>query len=224
MLDNGSFNYYGGTETETEQEQAQSAVYGYNYEPQETAVQDTSTYDDYTMQQNYDEQSYYEPSTSTDFESGAEESGNEQTVRGIQLHDIQREQVEVVNLIKTKQKLALTPRMKIVATVFSIVTFALLFLIIFNFASLGSINSTIAERQTTVNELNLRINELKTQYNELSDDNNFIQEAEQRDYVFPDESNTYYVDSSQFYNEESIEKLPSNWFNDFCNFLSGLFN
>ena len=221
MLDNGSFNYYGGTETETEQEQAQSAVYGYNYEPQSSESQDMPSYDDYTMQQNYDEQSYYEPSTSSDFKSNTDDAVSEQSVRGIQLHDIQKEQVEVVNLLKTKQKLALTPRMKIVATVFSIITFALVFLIIFNFASLGSINSTIADRQITVNELNLRINDLKSQYNELSDDNNFMQRAE--DYILPDESNTYHIDSSNFYTEEGIEDLPSNWFNDFCNFLSGIF-
>lgn len=223
MLDNGSFNYFGVTETETEQEQAQTAVYG-EIQPQIDTQVDTGTYDDYSMTANYTEQRSYESDTAN-FEE--QESSEEQVATyttGFQFHDIQKEEQEVVNLIKTRQKIALSGRMKIVATMFSVIMAALMFLIVFNFASVGAINSAISDRQFTVNELNVRINELQSQYNELSDDDNFYRNAVDNNYVRPDESNTVHMSSSDLYEEETIEKLPSNWFNDFCNFLSRLFH
>lgn len=226
MLENGSFNYYNGSVTETEQEQ-QTAQQVESAQSVQTESQfdenaNLGVYDDYSMTANYTEQSNYE-SAKTESETDSDETETESYSYAINLPNIQKEEQEVVTLTKTRQKIALSPRMKIIMSVFSVIMASLLFLIIFNFASLGSLNLSISERQNTVSEMNARISDLQAKYNELSDDEDFLNQAVENNYVIPDESNTVHLNSSDFYKEKKVEKLPSNWFNDFCDFLSHLF-
>lgn len=182
---------------------------------------DTGTYDDYSVSQNYqEEQSYDSQSQTVPFEE-------EQTdFRGIYMPTIQKqeeEKVETVSLLKNHEKVVLSPRMKVVISAFSVIMFALLFLIIFNYASLGGIRATANERRVTISMLQNDISALKGEYNKVGSDEALKLRAEEAGFVAINDSNSAHVELGEFYTEETVEALPSNWFNDVCEFFGNLF-
>lgn len=226
MYDDDLFSLYNSyTQTTDEDEEVQSSASSYNpssynqtYNPYDT---DTSYRDDYSVTPNYEEQQSYESSRQT-------VQAEEQTTRVFQKMDtpmIQREEQAVV-LTKTKQKIYLHARMKIVLAMFVSIVCALMFVSIFNFVSVGKINAAIADKEIQIAELQASISELQTTYNQVSDDG-YIREKltdSENGLNFVDSSeHTEYLKFGDVYTEPVVEDLPSNWFNDVCDFLSGLF-
>ncbi len=218
------FNNYTQTTTDTEEESASSTT-SYNpssyNEPSSTSynpyTSDNGYQDDYSVTPNYEEQSSYD--------SGVRNVESERTEqRAIsQMHTpmIKKEEQAVV-LTKTKQKVYLQARMKIVLAMFITIVSALLFVSIFNFVNASKINATLAEKQITINELQASISSLRGEYNMMSDEGYVKDMATSSGFVDSTDSTTV-LEYGETYTEPVIEDLPSNWFNDVCDFFSNLF-
>lgn len=216
-------NSFSSTTTETEEE-SESSSYSPSYD---TSYDTTSSYnpyssdtyqDDYSVTPNYQEQSSYESNRVSE----APISENQSIVRQMNTPMIKKEEPAVV-LTKTRQKIYLQARMKIAIAMFVTVVCALLFVSIWNFASIGKINQMIADKQITVSELQASITGLKSEYNLISDDGNMKDVASNSGYVDSTDSNTTILNVGEVYSEPVVEELPSNWFNDVCDFFSNLF-
>lgn len=214
-------NSLGTTTTETEEESQNTTTYNPSYGSTTTYnpySTDTSYQDDYSVTPNYEEQSSYE-SASRNEETVATQQSN-----FVKMHTptIKQEEKAVV-LTKTKQKIYLQARMKIVLAMFVTIVCALLFVSVYNFAYIGKINASIADKQIEIEELKASISELQAEYNMLSDEGNVKDLASSSGYVDSTDLNTTVLEMGEVYTEPTIEKLPSNWFNDVCDFFSGLF-
>ena len=214
-------NSFGTTTTETDEENETASSYGpssYNttttYNPYST---DTSYQDDYSVTPNYEEQSSYESANRSE---STVETG-QTYVSSMHTPMIQREEKAVV-LTKTKQKIYFHARMKIAIAMFVTIVSALLFVTVFNFVNAGRINSSLADKQVEINQIQESIMRLQNTYNEMSDDDYVIQEAD--GLGFKDATDdTITLTVGEVYTEPVIEELPSNWFNDVCDFFSNLF-
>ncbi|MBR7172259.1 MAG: hypothetical protein IKD36_00470 [Clostridia bacterium] len=220
-------NSLGTITTETDEENETTSSYSpssYNttttYNPYTT---DTSYQDDYSVTPNYEEQSSYESS------SRAEETAETTTTYVSSMHTpmIQREEKAVV-LTKTRQKIYLHARMKIAIAMFVTIVSALLFVTVFNFVNAGRLNSSLADKQVEINQLQASIMELQKSYNEMSSDQYIIGEVQtpvdEGGLGFKDAADsTITLSVGDVYTEPVIEELPSNWFNDVCDFFSNLF-
>lgn len=226
MFDDDLFSMFNNnyTATDTEEESSSTSTYSpSSYEqPSQTTynpyMSDNSYQDDYSTAQNYEEQSSYDSSVRS-----VEPERTEQRVIS-QMHTpvIRREQ-ETVVLTKTKAKIYLQARMKIVIAMFITIVSALLFVSIFNFVNAAKINASLAEKQITINALQESISHMKGEYNTMTDDGYMKQEASNSGFVESTDSNTTVLEYGEVYTEPVIEELPSNWFNDVCDFFSNLF-
>lgn len=225
MFDDDLFSMFNNnyTATDTEETSSASTYSPSSYDqPSQTTynpyMSDNSYKDDYSTAQNYEEQSSYN--------SGVRSVEPEKTEQKVvsQMHTpvIKKEQ-ETVVLTKTKAKIYLQPRMKIVIAMFITIVSALLFVSIFNFVNAGRINASLAEKQITIEELQTSITRLKGEYNKMTDDGHIKQEASNSGFVESTDSNTTVLEYGDVYTEPVIEELPSNWFNDVCDFFSKLF-
>ena len=112
----------------------------------------------------------------------------------------------------------------LVIAVFAMIVACLLFVSIFNFIQVGKIEATFADKQIEIAALENSITASKTTYTLVSEEEYLRQWAETNEFVEANETNTIVVDLSQFYQEPAgPEAIPSNWFNDVCEFLSRLF-
>ena len=213
-------NSFGTTTTETEEQSTSSYNPSYGstttYNPYST---DSSYQDDYSVTPNYEEQSSYESASRNEEQAVSQQS----TFVKMQAPMIQQEEKAVV-LTKTKQKIYLQARMKIVLAMFVTIVCALMFVSVYNFACVGRINASIADKQIEIEDLKASISALQNTYNEVSDEGNLKEAAsEGLGFVESTSSNTVSLEMGEVYTEPVIEELPSNWFNDVCDFLSGLF-
>lgn len=224
------FNNYTSTTTDTEEESSSSYSPSSYEQPSSTESynpysSDNSTYqDDYSVTPNYEEQSTYD----SGIRNVETERAEQKLVSQMHTPLIKREEQAVV-LTKTKQKIYLQARMKIVLAMFITIVSALLFVAIFNFVNASKINASLAEKQITINELQSSISSLKAEYNMLSDEGNLIDKVTTPTsegglgFVESNNSNTTVLEYGEIYTEPVIEELPSNWFNDVCDFFSKLF-
>ena len=226
MFDNDLFSMFNNhyTATDTEEESSSASTYSpSSYEqPSQTTynpyMSDNSYQDDYSTAQNYEEQSSYDSSVRS-----VEPERTEQRVISQMHTPVIRKEQEAVVLTKTKAKIYLQPRMKIVIAMFITIVSALLFVSIFNFVNAAKINATLAEKQITVEELQSSITSLRGEYNTMTDDGYMKQEASSSGFVESTDSNTTVLEYGEIYTEPVVEELPSNWFNDVCDFFSNLF-
>ena len=172
--------------------------------------------DDYSTAQNFEEEKSY------NYNSNSSERDYEETqTRQIQqMHTPTIKQSEkTVNLIKTREKIYISPRLKTAAAFCLTIFLALVFVVIYNFAWAANANAEFAAKQVAINEISQSINELKVEYNELTN-----QDSTNMGYVEKVEGeNSFTISLSDFYTEPEIVQLPSNWFNDVCEFFSKLF-
>lgn len=219
------FNNYTSTTTDTDENSA-STTYSPSYDDsnstqtsQNPYLNDNDYQDDYSATPNYEEQSSYD-SGARNIEINRPE---ERVIQQMNTPLIKRE-AQAVSLTKTKQKVYLQARMKIMIAMFITIVSALLFVSIYNFASAGKINASLASKQTTIRELQTSISVLKSEYNLMSDDGYVKDNASsQLGFVESNDSNTITLNYGDIYTEPVIEDLPSNWFNDVCDFFSKLF-
>ena len=225
MFDDDLFSMFNNnyTATDTEESSSTSTYSPSSYEqPSQTTynpyMSDNSYQDDYSTAQNYEEQSSYDSSVRS-----VEPERTEQRVISQMHTPVIRKEQEAVVLTKTKAKIYLQARMKIVIAMFITIVSALLFVSIFNFVNAAKINATLAEKQITINGLQESISQLKGEYNTMTDDGYMKQEASNSGFVESTDSNTTVLEYGEVYTEPVIEELPSNWFNDVCDFFSNLF-
>ena len=215
---NDYFNsLFGSTTTETQKTDEKT-----DYNPQsDYSATSTDTYsspyekDDYSTTQNYTEQQSYDSSSST--YSGSNETEQKQTFK--MNTPLIEKSTPTVNLVKSQSKIHLETRMKIVLTVFSVIVACLMFMSVYNFIVANRLEASFADKQTEISMLEKSIFESKQKYNEK------VEEYITSGHFNPvSEQNTDYVKLYETYEETDIEDLPSNWFNDVCEFLSNLFS
>ena len=213
---NSLFNtdYSSTTTTETETE-SQST-----YSPQ-TDYSSTSTYerDDYSSAQNFTEQQSYNSVSSNSFT----ESETKTISKQMNTPTIEKS-APVVNLVKSKARVVLETRMKIVLSVFSVIVACLLFVSIFNFISASKIEASFLGKQQQINSLEQSILASEYSYNSVSSNDYVENWAEKNNYVNKEDGvNSFTINIDEIYEEQIVEDVPSNWFNDVCEFFSKLF-
>ena len=213
----------GNTTTTTEQKTEQQTTTTPTYSaPSTPSYNPWADDDDYSVNQNYEEQKSYN-SVNQSYDADTNMASNDVfEVRQMAAPMIKRE-APAVNLIKKRQKIELGARMKIIASMFAIIVASLIFAIIWNFANAASMQASFAGKQLEINALTQSIMGLKEEYNLLSDDEQIKIKAEDAGYVDSTDDNTIVVDFNSYYAEQAIEEVPSNWFNDVCDFFSKLF-
>lgn len=187
---------------------------------------DSSNYqDDYSVTPNYQSQSNYNSFNQNygAYDNSVEQGKQATVVRQMETPIIQM-QAPAVTLTKTKQKIRLSARMKVALSMFIIIVSSLIMAIAYNFAGASKLQNGFAEKQVQIQMLTQSINTLKAEYNSVSNDEAIKESAKQSGYVETNETNVVEVDLSDYYSESVIEELPSNWFNDVCEFLSGIFS
>ena len=207
-------DYSSTTTTETETE-SQST-----YSPQ-TDYSSSSSYerDDYSSAQNFTEQQSYNSISSNSFT----ESETKTTSRQMNTPIIEKS-APVVNLVKAKARVVLETRMKIVLSVFSVIVACLLFVSVFNFISASKIEASFLGKQQQINSLEQSILASEYSYNSVSSDDYVENWAEQNNYVNKQDGvNSFTINIDEIYEEQFVEDVPSNWFNDVCEFFSKLF-
>jgi cell division protein FtsL len=213
----------GNTTTTTEQQTEQQTTTTPTYSaPSTPSYNPWADDDDYSVNQNYEEQKSYN-SVNQSYDADTTASTNDVfEVRQMTAPMIKREE-PAVNLIKKRQRIELGARMKIVASMFAIIVASLIVAIVWNFANAASMKASFAGKQVEINALTQSIMGLKEEYNLLSDDEQIKSKAENAGYVDSTDDNTIVVDFDSYYAEQTLEEVPSNWFNDVCDFLSKLF-
>lgn len=214
------FNYLSGkTTTETETDTARQT---YADTTSSSKTDDNYGYsDDYSVAQNFKEETGYNTTETTDSEN---DNVEQRTFRSINAPVIQRtKKEETVTLTKTREVLKITGRMKIVAAMFLVIMASLIAVIAWNFSAAGRINANLAEKQAIINQLQLSINNLQEEYNVLGDDGNLKDLAENAGFVEANDTNTVTITLDEMYVKNSVQEVPSNWFNDVCEFFSKIF-
>jgi len=225
MYDNDMYNILNSsssTSTETEEQVGfnQSSTGYQTSQDYSYGVQEETPYrDDYSVTPNYEEQQSYQTNT-----TNVVEESTEQDVRFMAAPVIKKQEQEAVVLTKTVQKIQFSARMKLVASMFAVIMVSLIFAIVWNFVSANKINATIAEKQIIAQELELSIKNLTDEYNFVSGEEQIADRAEQAGFVQSDDTNTVHVELGEMFEEQVVKDLPSNWFNDICNFFSNLFS
>lgn len=211
---NSLFNTDYSTTTETETEREQQTTFS----PQTEYSTPTYERDDYSSTQNFTEQQSY-----NSFNSNRFTESEQQTTRVSQMHTPMIEKsAPVVNLVKSRARIRLETRMKIVLSVFSVIVACLLFVSVFNFITANKLESTFVGKQQQINELELRISESEIKYN-VKVNKGFDDWAEENGYKQVNSENTRTIKIDEVYEESTIEEVPTNWFNDVCEFFSKLF-
>lgn len=205
------FNSYTTTETDNDTYQDTQTP-----QPSGDFQQQNNPYiDDYTTKQNFSEQkSYNSPVIDESFETIKQTTTKQMSAPTI------KQSEKTVNLIKKREKLYFSPRLKNAAVVLAVIMVALVFATIWNFAWSARVNADFAAKQAQINEISQSINELKIEYNELTS----VGDMSSSGYVEKvDGENSFTFSLDEFYTEPEIEKLSSNWFNDVCEFFSKIF-
>lgn len=216
---NSLFGDLSSTTTTTEQEQqTASPQTDYLSSLQSQTAYNPYEKDDYSSTQNFtEEQSYNSPSTNTFTETQETKHYMAMQMPMIEKHE------QTVNLVKSQSRIRLETRMKIVLSVFTVIVACLMFVSIFNFVKANRLEASFADKQLQINALEQSISANKASYNEVTSDEYMIKLATDAGYYEPNESNTITIKLGEMFEEPSIEEVPSNWFNDVCEFFSKLF-
>lgn len=222
------FNSYGTnttTETENQTSETTSPNYGTQtgYNPYNVSSNEDFS-DDYSVTPNYEEQQNYNSSTTSyDYNMEQEQSKKQMYAERLMQTPVIQKEEQTVNLIKKREKIELHARMKIAIAMFAVIVASLMFAIVYNFVSAGAMKATFAGKQVEISALQASISGLKDTYTSLSDDEQIKLKAESEGYVDQSGENTIEITLNEASVESTIQDLPSNWFNDVCDFLSGIF-
>jgi hypothetical protein len=188
------------------------------YSPQTSFSPFASNYerDDYSSTQNFTEQQSYNSSNNTFF-------GDVQEKKVTQMHTPMIEKgAEVVNLVKSQSRIKLEARMKVVLSVFSVIVACLLFITVFNFIQTRKLESQFASKQLQINQLEQDIINNQASYTWIDDETELRRRASEAGFTNKSNSNTMHIPLDEMYKENAVEEVPSNWFNDICEFFSKL--
>lgn len=122
---------------------------------------------------------------------------------------------------QTPLKIKLHARGKIIVSVLSVCICALMAFMIANFVTIGNLNGIIAQKQQVVIEQQDRVNHLQEQYDQL--ENSTEETAKNNGFTQIDNEQVSEIDMVNPLEKPQAE-IEGNWFDNFCNWLSGLFN
>lgn len=127
-----------------------------------------------------------------------------------------------VQEVVPQAKLKLRARGKIAITVYSIILLTLIAFAIYNAVAINQMQALVAAKNQTYITQSVVINDLLEEYNNLGSDERILEEVEG---VFIEPTENHIVRVSLGSMEERPEtSVESNWFEELCKFLSGLFN
>ena len=179
--------------------------------------------DDYSVNSNFKEQTNYEIKQA--FKPIQETQKTEQTIfQPIEIERNEKKQEEQVSLTKSRQRLHLGGRLKIIISSFIVIMLSLIVAIAWNFSLASKINSGFSEKEIKITNLKSSISRLKEEYKLLDSEENLKKLAEEAGFVEVGEGNSDTIYLDEMYKEVKVEEIPSNWFNDVCNFLQKVFD
>ncbi len=191
----------------------------------ETNVETNKNYDfetdDYSVDSNFKEETGYDIKNKVQSFSEHEQ----ETFSFFKPINIERKTVneqEQVALTRMKQRFYLGGRMKIVLSTFIVIMVSLMVAIIWNFTQLARLNTSITEKEIQINELQNSISNMNEEYKFTEENTKMLAEAS--GYVQVTDENTKFIQLGEMHTEAKPASIPSNWFNDVCNFLIKVFN
>lgn len=229
MYDDDIFNYLNNnssstvTENNTETDTSTGQDTGYSSQTNLNPYSSQGEYDDYSVNPNYTSEQSYNPTYNQTTVEPDQSTKSANTRITMQMPTIKKDETPVVNLVKSRQKIELKGRMKIVLAMFTIILASLVFVTFYNFISANQIRNTFAGKQQEISSLEASISKLYAEYNYLDSDEQIKKLAEKEGYVDITDENTVTVSVGEEHYETTIKDLPSNWFNDVCEFFSRLF-
>ena len=212
---NSLFGDLSSSTTTTEQQTEEQSTYS----PQTEFSPFGSSYerDDYSSTQNFTEQQSYNSGTTNLF------GETQETKKVSSMHTPMIEKSAApVNLVKSQQRIRLETRMKIVLSVFSVIVACLLFITVFNFVKANKIESQFASKQLQINELQQDILNQRATYTWIENDLDLKEWADSNGFHEKNQTNTMVIELDEMYTESSTDELPTNWFDDLCEFFSKL--
>jgi len=220
--DEQEINFFGSSFTTTEEKTENKNNQTYDFPKSELSTEKQTNIDsfedDYSINQNFEEQTNYDIGTQDSVYSSTEK---QEKLRPIDMPLIEKPVEEVTE--PAYQPINLSARMKIVLSSFVVIVASLLFATVWNFIAIAKLNSTIADKTAMVNELQVSITNLSEEYDLLGDSEHLKDLMENAGYIESNDSNTITISLDDMYKEHVIEEIPSNWFNDVCNFITSLF-
>ena len=193
------------TTSSTQQTEQQT---NFNYETDEN---------DYSLNSNFVEQTNYEIKTGENNTISAE-SNNDFMPINMQIIEQKTE-----SDTEFDSQVNLSARMKVVLASFIIIVCSLMFATVWNFVLAAKLNDTMLQNQTTISDLKISIKNLGEEYNVLGDEETIREIAKDSNFVQSDDTNTVEISFDEMFTEPTVPDVPSNWFNDVCNFITSLF-
>jgi len=129
---------------------------------------------------------------------------------------------EKVQEIQSESKVKLRARAKIAITVYSIILLSLIAFAIYNAVAINQMQAIVAAKNQTYITESIVINDLLEEYNSLGSSDRILSEVE-GEFIEPTESNIIRVSRGSMEEREETQ-IESNWFEELCQFLSGLFS
>ena len=173
--------------------------------------------DDYesTTMTNYEEETpEYEVQQNYMFESDSSIK-REESVRTMAMPDVIKKQ-------KTVESIEPQSRAKIAIAVYSIILLSLISFAIYNAVAINNMQAEVAAKNQLYISQSVVINDLLNTYNELGSEDRIINET-QGEFFEPTENDIVRVSKSSMETRQDVE-VESNWFEELCSFLSGLFS
>ena len=179
--------------------------------------------DDYSVNSNFKEETGYDIKSKVQSFS-EHENETFSFFKPITIERAKYKDQEQVALTKTIEKFHVGGRVKLVLSSFVVVMLSLMVAIVWNFAQLAKLNTSMSEKEVAINELQNSITNLNEEYKLLDSEEKTKQVAEASGYVERTEANSKVVSLGEMYTEAKPAEVSSNWFNDVCNFLTHVFN
>ena len=181
--------------------------------------------DDYSINSNFKEQTNYEIKQTHEQVQQFEQVGKIDFQQiNIQRNEKKQEEITALSSTKSRQKLHLGGRLKIIMSSFIVIMISLVVAIAWNFSLASKLNSGFAEKERRISDLQTSISRLSKEYKLINSDEKLKQLAEDAGFVEVTEDNSKELHLDEMYKEIEVEEISSNWFNDVCNFLQKVFN
>ena len=129
----------------------------------------------------------------------------------------------VLETPETEGKIKIRARGKIAITVYSIILVALIAFSIYNAVAINALQGDVALKNQTYISALADINALQAEYNELGLDETIFNKAGQNGFIQSTENDIVRVSKVEMDSREKVE-VETNWFEELCQFLSGIFN
>ena len=145
----------------------------------------------------------------------------EENVRKMAMPDVYRK-AKVVEEIIPEQRVKIRARGKIAIAVYSIIILSLIAFAIYNAVAINQMQALVATKNQTYITQSEVINDLMREYNNLGSDET-IRDKVAGEFIVPSENDIVRVSKSSMETRRETV-VESNWFEELCSFLSGLFN